>query len=248
MRISEFNAGGPMARYSDAHIYFALHVLMSRETRISRKDLADAIGVGEGSLRTIISSLKDWDLITISRSGIAISDVGKKFYKSLKINLVDVPQSSYVVGAYQRGILIPGASNKITNGVAQRDIAIITGADGASIFVMKDGDLRMPPSWDMGVRDPEFVRSVLSTVDMQDDDVLVISGARDSGLAALTAISVGLGILRCQERRWSWGCYCSRCCSCRLRIRRRRISRHARMARNTRIERSGIRIPDITRR
>ena len=73
--------------------------------------------------------------------------------------------------------------------------AIIAGADGASVFVMNDGVLMMPPTWSMDAHDKDFSDDLRSKVDMNDGDVLVISGAKDMDQAAVSAIAAGLEML-----------------------------------------------------
>lgn len=195
MRFLESVQRGPACRFSDAHVYFVLHTL-EKNGRMGRRNLADAVGIGEGSLRTLIANMKGWDLLDIKQTGVALSDVGRQFISNISMELVDVPCSRYVLGQCQCGILIHGVADSITDGMTQRDIAIVSGADGASVFLMKGGALMMPPFWNMDDRDPEFASELRSSVRIGEDDVLVISGAKDPYAAAVSAIAVGLEMLR----------------------------------------------------
>ena len=194
MRFLDSVRGGPACRFGDAHIYYVLHTLQ-RNGKMGRRNLADAVGIGEGSLRTMIASLKEWDLLDVKQSGIALSDIGRRFMSDIPMDLVDVPYSDYVLGAFQSGALVRGAADKVTDGMTQRDTARIAGADGASVFVMNDGVLMMPPTWSMDAHDKDFSDDLRSKVDMNDGDVLVISGAKDMDQAAVSAIAAGLEML-----------------------------------------------------
>lgn len=194
MKIGEYTTGGPACRFGDAHIYYALSVLYDHE-RMGRRALADSIGIGEGSLRTMIATLKDWDLIDISRGGVAITRIGREFFSSIDLDIVDVPQSEYVVGTFQRGVVVRGFAERVTNGMEQRDTAIIAGADGASVFVVRDGSLIMPPAWMMEEKDLEFASLIRGSVPLDEGDVLIISGAEDPDIATVSAIAAGLGLM-----------------------------------------------------
>ena len=65
MRIIDTPQYGPMFRFTDANVYWALYIL-SDGKRMGRKRLADEIGVGEGSMRRILETLRQWEMITIN--------------------------------------------------------------------------------------------------------------------------------------------------------------------------------------
>lgn len=53
MKIMDIPMYGPMFRFSDANVYYALY-LLTQQPKIGRKALAEKCGVGEGSMRHII--------------------------------------------------------------------------------------------------------------------------------------------------------------------------------------------------
>ena len=54
---------GPLPRFAEVHVRMALELIAKHE-RIGRKQLAGELGVGEGSMRTILNQLKKRGLIT----------------------------------------------------------------------------------------------------------------------------------------------------------------------------------------
>ena len=54
MKIIDAPQYGPMFRFTDASVYWALHIL-SDGKRMGRKRLSEEIGVGEGSMRTFLA-------------------------------------------------------------------------------------------------------------------------------------------------------------------------------------------------
>jgi len=193
MRLIDDVECGPACRFGDAHIYYALS-LLDKEKPLSRRDLSDATQIGEGSIRKIIDILKEWRAISVKQTGIIITDAGRELMERIPITMIEMEKSAYAMGAFQQGVLVHGAADKITNGMYQRDRGIIAGANGASVFIIKDGKLIMPKSWDMDTRDPEFARS-LRGKGMKEGDAVIISGASDINIAAIAAISIALDLL-----------------------------------------------------
>ena len=183
---------GPVARYTDAHIFVVLDTINERK-RVSRKTLAAVTGVGEGSIKGMLKVLKDWKWIEVSHGGVVLTEFGRKNYLDFGIRFVDLCNESYAVGTYQQGVIVSGAADKVTNGMAQRDDAVRNGAEGASVFIMREGKLILPVIWNMDEKDPEFARKVREA-GMEDGDVLLLIGADSPETAKVVAAAVGLGM------------------------------------------------------
>ncbi|MDR3074914.1 MAG: hypothetical protein LBU30_02600 [Candidatus Methanoplasma sp.] len=193
MRLTDDPEYGPPSRFGDTHIYYVL-TLLDESRPTSRMKLSEMTGIGEGSIRNIVGILKKWKAVEIRQTGIRISESGLKLRDSIPVKLVDVERFEYVMGAYHQGVLAKGVADKITNGMYQRDRGIIAGANGASVFMIREGRLIMPTNWDMDTRDPEFARHLRSK-GMEEGDVMIISGASDVRVAAVSAISIALDLL-----------------------------------------------------
>ena len=183
---------GPVARYTDAHIFVVLDTINERK-RVSRKTLAAVTGVGEGSIKGMLKVLKDWKWIEVSHGGVVLTEFGRKNYLDFGIRFVDLCNESYAVGTYQQGVIVSGAADKVTNGMAQRDDAVRNGAEGASVFILREGKLILPVIWNMDEKDPEFARKVREA-GMEDGDVLLLIGADSPETAKVVAAAVGLGM------------------------------------------------------
>ena len=193
MRLIDNPEYGPLCRFGDAHIYYMLTKL-DKNRPISRFRLSEEIDIGEGSVRRMTTIMKEWGTITVGRAGIVISEQGCRLLQSIPMKMVDIRRSEYVTGAYQQGVLVRGVADKITNGTHQRDRGIIMGANGASVFLIKDGILIMPKNWNMDVRDPEFAAELRSK-GMEEGDVVIVCGASDPNVAAISSISISLELL-----------------------------------------------------
>ena len=193
MRLADVPAYGPGYKFGDAHIYYFL-TMLDKDRPVSRHDLSEAMGIGEGSIRNITDIVKNWGAVIIGRTGIRISEQGEQLMQSIPINMADVSTSKYAIGKYQQGVIVHGAADKISDGMRQRDRGMISGAEGASVFIIKDGELIMPIKWNMDARDPEFAGGIRGK-GMGEKDVMIICGAGDPNTAAISAISVALDLL-----------------------------------------------------
>ena len=174
MRLVDDVKTGPACRFGDAHIYYVMH-LIDREGTLSRANLARMLRIGEGSVRTIVEILRRWGMVDVRKTGISLTDEGRGFLNDISMRMVDVPQSEYVAGTYQQGILVNGVAGRITDGMSQRDRGIIAGATGASVFLLRDGSLIMPMNWNMDYRDPDFAGEIRGVRDSDRIGSAVIS-------------------------------------------------------------------------
>lgn len=188
MKIIESPQYGPMFRFTDANVYWALHILSSGK-RMGRKRLADEIGVGEGSMRRILETLREWEMIQIKQSGITITRSGLGFLSEIPLKVIDVDLGDSIVGDYSQSVLVFNVADKIQNGMQQRDAGIRVGATGCTTLVIRDGNLTIPPDWNMDVERPEIAKNVRATGITDKDAIIVGSGndQRTAMMAALTA-------------------------------------------------------------
>ena len=188
MKIIEAPQYGPMFRFTDASVYWALYVL-SDGKRMGRKRLSEEIGVGEGSMRRIIETLRERDMISIKQTGITITKTGLNYLKELPIEVVDINLGDAVVGEFSRSIIVYGVSNKIQNGMQQRDAGIKAGASGCTTVVMRNGELFIPPDWNLDKERPEIARKIREETDMSEKDVLIVGSGDDSNAATAAALT-----------------------------------------------------------
>ena len=188
MKIIESPQYGPMFRFTDANVYWALHILSSGK-RMGRKRLADEIGVGEASMRRILETLREWEMIQIKQSGITITRSGLGFLSEIPLKVIYVDLGDSIVGDYSQSVLVFNVADKIQNGMQQRDAGIRVGATGCTTLVIRDGNLIIPPDWNMDVERPEIAKNVRATGITDKDAIIVGSGndQRTAMMAALTA-------------------------------------------------------------
>ena len=186
MKILDIPAFGPMFRFTDANVYYALYVL-SDGKRIGRKKLAEEAGVGEGSMRRILDKFREWNFVQIKQTGISITKAGLVFLDQIPVRLIDVDLQGSVVGDFTQGVIVYGASSKIVNGMQQRDAGIKAGAEGCTTIVIRDGKLMIPPDWNMDEQTPELAYKIRKDTGITADDVIIVGGG-SSKIAAVEAV------------------------------------------------------------
>ncbi len=187
MRIIDAPQYGPAFRFTDANVYWALHVL-SDGRRMGRKRLAEMIGVGEGSMRRILDTLKEWEYVSIKQTGITITRSGVTYLEKLPLKVLDINVEDLVLGEYTQAVLVKGVANEINNGLKQRDAGIRAGALGCTTLMLKEGKVILPPEWDIEPEHPEVAKSVRQIEDMTESDVIIIGGGDDQYVAMNAAL------------------------------------------------------------
>jgi predicted transcriptional regulator len=191
MKIIDAPQFGPMFRFNDANVYWTMHIL-SNGKRIGRKRLADEVGIGEGSMRRILDTLSEWDYISIKQTGIMITKSGQSFLEQIPIQPVDIYLEGSVIGSEQQGVVVKGVANKVNNGMEQRDAGIKVGAEGCTTIVYRDGNLMIPPDWNLDTERPEIAKKIREEYGMKAEDALIIGGGSTKQSAIIAAVSAAL--------------------------------------------------------
>ena len=166
---------GPLPRFAEVHVRRTLE-LIAKHKRIGRKQLAEELEVGEGSMRTILNQLKKQGLITSSRGGHTLTAKGKSSLGK-PLEFVQVDTSNLTVGKVDVATIVRGAAKKIKRGIEQRDEAIKVGAQGATVLVFKGGKLQFPDRFiKVGKRNSEII---IKTFKPREGDVIIIGTAND---------------------------------------------------------------------
>jgi uncharacterized protein (UPF0548 family) len=186
MKIIDAPQYGPMFRFSDSNVYWALH-LLSGGKRIGRKKLAESLGIGEGSMRRIIDTLRDWEMISVKQTGISITKSGIGFLNDIPVKVIDIDLGDSAVGKYQQGVIVYDAADKIFNGMQQRDAGIKAGAEGCTTIVMRDGVLTIPPDWNVDSERPDLAKRIRRDLRITERDVIIV-GSSNSPHTAVNAV------------------------------------------------------------
>ena len=185
-------APGRSPDFTKAHILYAMILL--RDQRIGRKQLAEELHLGEGTIRTILSRLQDMGLIEISRPGVTLSDTGNEYLNAVTGVLMwkPLPDTEITVDEINWAVIVRGASSRIRLGVEQRDQALIHGATGATTMIYQQ-EAWVLPGIDEEVEDQ--ILTSLSEFDPNENDVAVIGTSSNGFTATLGALAAALDLL-----------------------------------------------------
>ena len=188
---------GPRPFFTAAHVLRAVQLVAERP--VSRRELAERLKIGEGSVRTILSTLRKAGLVDVVRAGVRLSEAGRQLLREMDRRLspgVQIPAGRSTVDLHNVAIVVKGGGHRVSSGVEQRDAAMAVGSSGASTFVCQGGRLIFPGmATDMETLDPAGSERVKSILEIEEGDALVIGSARDVDRAHLGAIAAALTLL-----------------------------------------------------
>jgi len=190
---------GPSPAYTVAHVIKVLLVLDAEKT-MGRINLSKTLGIGEGSVRTIIKKLVEGSVVSVdSVGGCQLTDLGKLLVSELKRTIVstaevDLNETGITLPSYAlqlRGVPLTGLSlTKL------RDIAVKNGAEGMVIFTMKGGRISLPMMVDDVSKEyPKIVGVLKSDFRLEDGDSLLIGFSEDKKAAELGTLSAALFLI-----------------------------------------------------
>lgn len=194
MRLIERPKYGPLHRFTDYHVYKTLSLLTDGR-RKGRKQMADRIGLGEGSMRTIVEYLRDEGLVDVKQTGIRITKAGMDFISLLPLQVYELDAQDISLGEHSVAVQVKGMASKVTSGMEQRDQAIKAGADGATTVVVKGERLTIPVDFDLDKERPETAWALRRLFDINDGDVIIIGTSLDLQRAEEGALAAALELL-----------------------------------------------------
>lgn len=172
-------------RLSDEHCLLSVYTLLKifSSGGIGRKKLAETLGVGEATARTVLVKLKTDDLVRSDRSGTILTMRGREAAEGIAASVFPAQVIlDEVYGRYMIGFIVRGATSKLGTGIKERDEAIRGGADGALILLYTDGRTVFP-----GLREEyRGIRNILPQP--KEGDCLIIAWASSLRGALLGAL------------------------------------------------------------
>jgi len=189
---------GPSPAYSAAHVVKLLRILQE-EVTMGRITLAKRLGIGEGSVRTIIKRLLEMSLISVDAVGgchltpkgeSVVADLGKVMVSAGAIGLKEMGVASPAYAIQLRGILAVPSATKL------RDEAVRSGAEGMMVFQDILGRIALPLiSEDIAKEYPVLDATIKSRFSPKNRDLLLVSFSNDPLDAELGALSVSLNLI-----------------------------------------------------
>ncbi|NIM44943.1 MAG: hypothetical protein GTN80_03870 [Nitrososphaeria archaeon] len=184
---------GPKPSFSKIHAANALLVL-GKERLIGRSTLAKRINIGPGAVKTLVSRLKEENMIIVRRGGIVLSRKGHKMYEEM-IGKMPVftrfDDGKLAISDHNMVAVVRGAADEVSNGLRQRDSAITAGGFGATTLIYKDDRFYIPPETAEHIdKYPNSVWERLKALNLKQGDVIIIVSADSDTKAELATLSV----------------------------------------------------------
>lgn len=195
-------APGPAPSFNEAHVVKALEIIGKHKT-VGRIRMSKELGLGEGTTRTLLKHLKNKGIINSSRHGISFSEEGKKLLFNLRNKLsegVEVPSSPLTVGAFNTAILVRDSAKAVGSGMEQRDIAIKSGASGATTLIFSDNKLSMPKCVDdVSESMPVLHDKLVAKLNPKQNDVIIVGSGETREFAEMGAKMAAIKLLKNNE-------------------------------------------------
>ena len=190
IRLSEAADGRVAPAFKPHHAAVAL-VLIGREQPLGRYDLCEKMSIGEGSVRTLLKRLSEANYIEAEgKQGQTLTTEGKILFEKISKDIplgLQLDIRPLVMYEYAFANLVKGMISKITDGVRQRDEAIIQGgydSAGATTLIHKAGNLVMPPDdFHLLLNYERETLLIIDSLRPEDGDVIVIGSADNLNLA-----------------------------------------------------------------
>jgi len=189
---------GPSPAYAPAHVIKFLLILGTEET-MGRITLAKRLGIGEGSVRTIIKRLLEMSLISVDAVGgchltekgqSAVSELQKMIVSTGEVSPGEMGITMPAFAAHLRGLAIAPSLTKL------RDAAVRNGAEGMMVFEIIDDKIRLPSiSEDISKEYPAVNAFIRSDFSPKNQDLILVGFAKDSLAAELGTLSASLNLI-----------------------------------------------------
>jgi predicted transcriptional regulator len=198
-RVTRKIAPGPAPSFNEGHVVKALETIGEYRS-VGRIRLSKELGLGEGATRTLLKHLKNEGITQTSRIGISFSDEGKKLFSDLRSKIsegVEVPSSPITIGAFNLAVLVKDSAEAVGSGMEQRDIAIKSGASGATTLVFSGNKLSMPKCIeDVSESTPELHDKLISKLKPNQSDAIIVGSGETRALAEMGAKMAAIKLLK----------------------------------------------------
>jgi predicted transcriptional regulator len=164
--------------FNMVHVFKALQLVKSRG-HISRDLLSKELGLGEGSIRTLMRHLQMNNMIKATNAGTTMTQKGEALLLELLSSIpteMNLPKCSIALGKFNYVVLLKQHSHAIKSGVEQRDAAIKIGAKGATTLLFKQNKFVMPSNtnYDSLQKEPKISKLLIKTLNPEEGDAIII--------------------------------------------------------------------------
>jgi hypothetical protein len=203
-KVVERHAPSRMLSFDLVHLFKTMQ-MMANKNKISRSLLMQELGLGEGSIKTLVKHMKMHGLVENSNAGMWLTDKGNNIYAKLHESIpkeMEIANCSVAIGRFNHAILLKNMADNIRNGIEQRDVAIKAGAVGATTLIFKNQRLVLPDTNEDLMRNDPMVHSlIIDRLAPEENDVIIIGSSQNRKVAEMAAKSVALYTIKDHEKR-----------------------------------------------
>jgi len=202
-KVAERHAPSRMLSFDLVHVFKTMQ-MMEENKRISRSLMMRELGLGEGSVKTIVKHMKMSGLVENSNAGMWLTNKGKSIYTKLHISIpkeMDIPKCSIALGKFNHAVLLKDMAYNIRSGIEQRDTAIKAGAVGATTLVFRNERLVLPGTGEDLMRNDQKIHSlIIEKLAPEENDVIIIGSSQSKKIAEMAAKSAALYAIEDHEK------------------------------------------------
>jgi Mn-dependent DtxR family transcriptional regulator len=159
------------------HVFKTLQ-LIQENGHVSRETLCEDLGLGEGTIKTLLRHLRMQNLIESTNAGPKMTKKGNSFFSELLSSIpseTSLSKCAITLGKFNYAVLVKQMSSMIKDGIAQRDAAIRMGAFGATTLLFKDNKFLIPQTDFDSLKDEhQLSEQMVKNLHPQDGDVIII--------------------------------------------------------------------------
>lgn len=186
-KVADRYAPSRVLSFDMVHVFKTLQ-LIQENGHVSREKLCKDLGLGEGTIKTLVRHLKMQNLIESTNAGTTMTKKGNSFFSELLSSIpseISLSKCAITLGKFNYAVLVKQMSSTIKDGIAQRDAAIRMGASGATTLLFKDNKFLIPQTDFDSLKDEhQLSEQMIKNLHPQDGDVIIIGSDNYSRMKA----------------------------------------------------------------
>jgi Mn-dependent DtxR family transcriptional regulator len=186
-KVADRYAPSRLLSFDMVHVFKTLQ-LIQENGHVSREKLCEDLGLGEGTIKTLVRHLKMQNLIESTNAGTTMTKKGNSFFSELLSSIpseISLSKCAITLGKFNYAVLVKQMSSIIKDGIAQRDAAIRMGASGATTLLFKDNKFLIPQTKFDSLKDEhQLSEQMIKNLHPQDGDVIIIGSDNYSRMKA----------------------------------------------------------------
>ncbi len=202
-KVAQRHAPSRILSFDLVHVFKTMQ-MMSDKNKISRSMMMQELGLGEGSIKTLVKHLKMHGLVENSNAGMWLTNKGDLLYAKLHIIIpreADIAKCSVALGKFNHAVLLKNMAHNIKSGIEQRDAAIKAGAVGATTLICKNERLVLPGTGEDLMRNDQKIHSlIMEKLSPEQNDVIIIGSSQNKKIAEMAAKSAALYTIEDHEK------------------------------------------------